>query len=181
METKLTCTKSQPCHCFLPIYRAWDAAILCTSPTANLATGKWGLAWYWVWMHSREEFSHTLPGNRFIATYPHTVPNSPKSLLMFYFNCSFQPADDKPVLSLQWRFEGRDWMRFYWYYCKRSFLSFLGKYILFFSLYQRSFRANLPAFLSADCCISSQQNTACWLEPSAPPACTGNQTAGNLC
>lgn len=103
---ELTCVKNQPWHCFLPAYRAWDAAILCSSPTAYLAISKWGLAWYWVWIHSREEFSHTLPGNRFIATYPHTVPNSPKSPLMFYFNCLSQPADDKSVLNLQWGFGG---------------------------------------------------------------------------
>lgn len=91
---------------FFPHIELWDAAILCTSPSAYLAISKWGLAWYRVWIHSREEFSHTLPGNRFIATYPHTVPNSPKSLLMFYFNCLSQPADDKSVLNLQWGFGG---------------------------------------------------------------------------
>lgn len=85
------------------------AAILCTSPTAYLAISWRSFGWYWVWIHSREEFSHTLPENKFVATYPHKVLNSPRYLLTLYFNCMSQPANNKSLLNLQWGFGGRDW------------------------------------------------------------------------
>lgn len=45
-------------------------------------------------------------------------------------------------------------------------------------IFQNQSASSLSCNHCADCCILSQQNAVCWLEPSAPPACTGNQNAG---
>lgn len=140
------------------------AAILCTSPTAYLAISWRSFGWYWVWIHSREEFSHTLPENKFVATYPHKVLNSPRYLLMLYFNCMSQPANNKSLLNLQWGFGGRDW-KILLIILKMVCLFWVNEFYPFACIRDPSKPICWQPFLCSlsnlcsDCCIPSQQNT----------------------